>query len=153
MPKDKATEAYIAISLDAMATEFAPLPKFDKKLLRGYKLNEKSVLKLFIALTATDCPLLADLSEFGFDLEDFRRFLSVYSGRTLRIPKKKVWAKVWFDIHIWLAVEQRMHTNPKDAPVLQSACKFVAQKYNVSPTYAESVHTRFARAQGIIIKK
>lgn len=141
----------IYLSLEAMATEFAPLPKFDKKLLRGYKLNEKAILRLFIARTATECPLLADLSDFGFDLEDFRRFLSVYSGKTLRIPKKKVWAKVWFDIHLWLAVENRVVLFPKED--LAMAYRFVAQKYNVSAAYVESVHVKFARTQDIITKK
>jgi hypothetical protein len=141
----------IYLSLEAMAVEFAPLPKFDKKLLHGYKFNEKAILRLFIARTATESPLLSDLAEFGFDLEDFRRFLSVYSGRTLRIPKKKVWAKVWFDLHLWLAVENRLVLFPKeDFPL---PYRFVARKYNVSAAYVQSVHTKFASTHDIITKK
>ena len=143
---DEAT-GELTISLETLATEFAPISKFDTRLLDD--VTEKEALLLFTALSSPDFPALSGLVEIGFDLSLLRRFLSLYAGSVIKVPQRKVWDKRWMDVHIWLAVRKGMKSSEDTALVF----KAVADRYGVSPQFAEVTYLGLSRAYSKISKR
>jgi len=140
----------LASSLENIAKSYAPLPALSPR----HGINEEDVLRLFIAMASPECPQLVDFSNFGFTLEIFRKFLSLYAGQTLVIPKLKVWQRIWYELTVWLAVEEVRRsgvsgTGELDLPVI---FKQVATRYKVSSKFVEYSYTRLAQGFSLITK-
>ena len=137
----------LSISLETLAAEYAPLSKFDMRLLDD--VTEKEALLLFTAMSSPEFPALAGLIEIGFTLDLLRRFLSLYAGSTLKIPQRKVWDKKWIDIHLWLGARKGLKAT-EDAVLVY---KTIAERYGVSPQYVEANHLALSRAYDRISKR
>ena len=93
-------------SLDFVASELAPLDPIPNVKLPT-DLPEEKVLRLFLAVNASLCPPLAHLPDVGFDLEQFRRFASVFAGHRIEIPSRARLSHAWEDLRIWIARQAR----------------------------------------------
>lgn len=134
-------------ALEHVAENFAPLPKLSSRS----GISEQSVLKMFIALAAPECPQLSDFASLGFTMEMFRRFLTLYNGRTLVIPRMSVWRRLWLDLQLWLEVEHELemdHGANHEAVVRQ-----VALRHKLSYRYVDFVAEKLTRAYGVVRKK
>jgi len=133
-------------SIEILATDFAPLPKISARYFTS-KISEKDALRLFIALASPACPQLVDFAGFGFTLETFRQFLSLYSGKTFVIPRMRVWNRIWTELQLYLAVEAAREKTDTD---LETIYKQVSGHYKFSTKFVRHVHERLMSGCAIV---
>lgn len=138
----------IHIVPEVLESEFAPLPVIEKRLLPN-GIKEEELLKLFIALSSPECPIIGGFLELGFNLEVYRKFLSLYAGTTLRIPSKKVWSKVWVDMYIWMSIKKCLEQDV----AIDEACIRVSQAVHSTPISINSTYTRIDQLMNMITER
>jgi hypothetical protein len=140
----------ITKSIEVLATDFSPLPKIPQRYFTD-KITEKEALKLFIALASPQCPALVDFAHFGFTLETFRSFLSLYHGRTLAIPRMRTWARIWVELQLFLAAESAREKASSDMD-LETLYRQIAARYKLSPRYVKAVHERLLKGYAVVAR-
>lgn len=131
----------VEISLDVLANEFAPLPRFESGLF-SKEYPENKVLKTFLAVSSAEAPALIGLEQVGFDFEQMRKFLSLYAGMKLSIPSKEICKRKWLRTHLWRTIGRLLdqgHTQ-------ELAFKIVSERYGVTCAHARAVFETYEKA-------
>jgi len=136
-------------SIEILATDFSPLSKIPQRYFTD-KIPEKEALRLFIALASPECPQLVDFADFGFTLETFRKFLSLYAGRTFTIPRIRTWTRLWIELQLYLAVEASREKTDTD---LETIYRQVAGHYKLGARFVKHVHERLTHGYAVVARK